>query len=75
MEKRAFANSSTGEMKRENRRICATRVKVKVGRTNTFTQIVHRRRISTELNAEELLLRGRRIREGPDDDRLLTADA
>ena len=62
-------------MKRENERFCATSVKVKVGRTNTFTQIVHRRRISTELNTEELLLRGRRIREGPDDDRLLTADA
>ena len=57
MRKRAFANSFDREMKRKNGRICATSAKVKVGRTNTFTQVVHRRRISTELNAEELLLR------------------
>ena len=58
-----------------NKRICATSVKVKVGRTNTFTQIVRRRQISTGLNAEELLLRGRRIGEDPDDDKSLTAVA
>ena len=70
MKKRAFANSSTEKMKRENGRVCATSVKA-------FTQVLHRRQISTELDAEELLLGGRRIGEGenPDDDRSLTADA
>ena len=75
MEKRAFANSSTGEMKRENRRICATSVKAEVDKEDTFTQVLHRRQFSTELNAEELLLRGRRVGEDPDDDRSLTAGA
>ena len=75
MEKRAFANSSTGEMKRENRRICATSVKAEVDREYTFTQVLHRRQISTGLNAEGLLLRGRRIRKDPDDDKSLTAVA
>ena len=36
---------------------------------------MRRRPISTGLNAEELLLRGRRIREDPDDDKSLTAVA
>ena len=75
MKKRAFANSSTEEMKGENRRICATSVKAEVDREDTFTQVLHRRRISAELDAEELLLRGRRIGEDPDDDRSLTASA
>ena len=49
MRKGAFANSSTEKMKRENGRFCATSVKAEVDREDTFTQVLHRRRISTEL--------------------------
>ena len=77
MKKREFANSLTEKIKRENRRIYATSVKAEVDREDTFTPVLHRRQISTKLDAEELLLGGRRIgkRENPDDDRSLTASA
>ena len=62
-------------MRRENGRICATSVKAEVDREDTFTKVLHRRQFSTGLDAEGLLLEGRRIGEDPDDDRSLTASA